>query len=509
VSTLEFVGAGVDDKQAVEVNSHEDIAADRASRRWRSVWRLHFYAGIFAAPVLVMFALTGLVILYAQPIHDYFQHDVRVVTAQAHAQPYAAQERAVERAYPKAEITSLAVPRNATASSEFGLADGRSVFVNPYTAKVLGDTNPTGDLVGLSRRLHGFFNYDKTVKLPNAAALFSSGPIMQDFIIGDMVLEIFTCWAIILVVSGLYLWWPRRSRAQGGRVARGVVVPRVGKQGRARWRDLHAIPGMFAAIGVLFVLTTGLFWSSYWATTYSAFADKVTPNHPVTQPDSHLAKLGDIDRFHNAINWNAGNTPIPNSNTKGIASSQLPARASLDTIVTAAKAEHLKPGYTIAYPTNGTDDAGNPTFGSFALVNSWPRKTSEAKSVYVDQFSAKTLAVDHQYGLGGVSVASDTLVSTHMGTEFGLPDRIIMTLICVAVLWSVISAVVMYVKRRRTGLGLPRRPVDVKLANGMIVIAIALAIVYPLWGITALLVLLLDKFFVRKVPKLRATFGQR
>ena len=43
----------------------------------------------------------------------------------------------------------------------------------------------------------------------------------------------------------------------------------------------------------------------------------------------------------------------------------------------------------------------------------------------------------------------------------------------------------------------------------MIVIAIALAIVYPLWGITALLVLLLDKFFVRKVPKLRATFGQR
>jgi len=511
VSNLEFVGVGADGAGA-SVVAAGDAAADRASRRWRGVWRLHFYSGIFAAPVLVMFALTGLVILYTQPINDFLQHDLRVVSAQGQPRSYAAQERAVERGFPKAEISSVTVPRNESASTEFDLSDGRAVFVNPYTLKVLGTTDPNGGIVGLSNRLHGFFNNDSaTLELPAVAALFDGGPVMREYVVGDMLLEIFACWGIVLVVSGLYLWWPRKSRAQGGRVKNGVFVPRVKKEGRARWRDLHAIPGMFAAIGVLFVLVTGLFWSSYWADSYTAVSNSITPSHPVTQPDSTLAELGDVDRFQRAINWNAGSTPIPSSTAAATATSEaeLPARASLDTIVAAARAEHMKPGYTIAYPFDGTDDAGKATYGSFAIVNSWPRKTSEAKSVYVDQFSAKTLGVDEQYGAGGVGVATDTMVSTHMGTEFGVFSRILMTVLCLAVIWSVISAVVMYVKRRRTGLGLPRRPVDVKLANGMLAIAVVLALVYPLWGVTAVVILLLDRFVVRKVPKLRATFGQR
>ena len=166
----------------------------------------------------------------------------------------------------------------------------------------------------------------------------------------------------------------------------------------------------------------------------------------------------------------------------------------------------MKPGYTVAYPIDSADDAGNPVFGSFAIVNSWPRKTSEAKAVYVDQFSAKTLAVDKQYGYGGTAVVSDTLVSTHMGTEFGVFDRILMTLVCVTVIWSVISAIVMYGKRRRSGLGFPRRPVDVKVANGMLAIAVV-AIVYPLWGVTAIIVLLLDRFVVRKVVRCAGPSG--
>ncbi|MFN8025155.1 MAG: PepSY domain-containing protein [Acidimicrobiia bacterium] len=506
---MEFVGAGAGDGRTPTASTAEDAAADKASRRWRSVWRLHFYSGIFAAPILVMFALTGLVILYTQPIHDFLQGDLRTVSAQGAPRSYAAQERAVERAYPDNTIASMTVPTNDTHSTEFDLDDGRAVFVDPYTGKVLGTTDPSGGIVGLANRLHGLFNNESTMRLPAMAALFDGGPVMREYIIGDMVLEIFTCWAILLVVSGLYLWWPRRSRAQGGRVKHGVFKPRVGAKGRAKWRDLHAIPGMFAAVGTLFVLVTGLFWSSYWADTYTAVANRITPTHAVEQPNSALATLGDVDRFDHNINWNAAGTTIPASKGTGIDPTDLPARASIDTIVRAAKAEGMLPGYTIAYPIDSTDDAGNPVFGSFALVNSWPRKTSEAKSVYVDQFTAERLAVDKQYGLGGVSVASDTLVSVHMGTEFGVVNRILMTLLCVAVLWSVISAVIMYTKRRRSGLGFPRRPVDVKVANGMLVIAVVLALVYPLWGVTALIVLLLDRFVVRKVGPLRRTFGQK
>lgn len=485
-------------------------ASNDASRRWRTLWRTHFYAGIISAPVLLMFAITGLVILYTQPYQDATQGNLRVVKDRGDWVSFEAQKAAAERGS-TSTVVSVIVPRNATTSTEFGLEDGRSAFVDPYTKAYLGTADPGGGLVGLSNRMHGFLNNESvTVKLPNIAGPLSDGPWMQEFVVGDMILEVFAVWSMVLVASGLYLWWPRRSRAAGGRADKALLVPRVSKKGRARWRDLHAIPGMVLAVGTLFVLATGLFWSSYWAASYTAVANKITPNEWVDPPDSEVAKRGDLDRLGNHINWNTADRPIPGSDGADVDPTSLPAPVSLDLLVAAAEEEHMKPGYSISYPVNGVDDAGNPTFSSFTITNSWPRKTGEAKDVYLDQFTGEKLAQMDIYGNGAVSVASDTLVSTHMGTQLGIVTRIIMTGICLAVIWSVISAVVMYGKRRRPGsLGLPRRPRDLSLARGLLVIMIVLGIVYPLWGVSALLVLGFDRFVVRKVPRLQAAFGQR
>jgi uncharacterized iron-regulated membrane protein len=68
------------DVRQVASAEREALQADRASRRWRAIWRTHFYAGIFAVPFLVMMALTGLVILYTQPIRSLTQDHLRNVT---------------------------------------------------------------------------------------------------------------------------------------------------------------------------------------------------------------------------------------------------------------------------------------------------------------------------------------------------------------------------------------------------------------------------------------------
>ena len=54
--------------------------ADRASRRWRAIWRVHFYSGMIAMPFILLMAVTGLVILYTQPIQDLTEGDLRTVT---------------------------------------------------------------------------------------------------------------------------------------------------------------------------------------------------------------------------------------------------------------------------------------------------------------------------------------------------------------------------------------------------------------------------------------------
>ncbi|MEI8238940.1 MAG: hypothetical protein WCI22_05925, partial [Actinomycetota bacterium] len=76
-------------------------------------------------------------------------------------------------------------------------------------------------------------------------------------------------------------------------------------------------------------------------------------------------------------------------------------------------------------------------------------------------------------------------------------DRIVMTLLSVGVIWAVISGFVMFWKRRRKGtLGTPRRPVDVKFAKRLTIILCAVAIAFPPFGVTAVIILCVDKFVI-------------
>ncbi len=96
-----------------------------------------------------------------------------------------------------------------------------------------------------------------------------------------------------------------------------------------------------------------------------------------------------------------------------------------------------------------------------------------------------------------------------MGTQLGLFSRIFMTLLCVLSIWSAVSALAMFWKRRRPGtLGLPRRPAEVRLTPKLVVAGVALGIVFPQWAVVALVVVAVDRFVIRKVPPLRRTFGQ-
>ena len=484
--------------------------SDRASRRWRTIWRVHFYSGVLSVPFVLLMAVTGLVILYEQPIRDWSQGTLRTVTDTGVWASFDQQEQAVEATYPHASVVSMTVPRSRSVSTIFGLENGYEVFVNPYNAKVLGSDDPAGGITGLSRRLHGFLNNDKLkISLPSVGAFFDHGSVMREYVVGDLMLEMLGCWGIVLAASGLYLWWPRASKTARAKTGRRWFNIRLTKKGRARWRDMHAVPGVVLCGLLVFVLMSGMPWSAYWGPNFTSFANRVSPNNWTGAPASAIAMRGDLDRLGNSINWNTGDIPVPSSySAKADGAGAAP--ISLDSVVKIGAREGMKPGYSVYFPTNSVDDAGNPLYGSFTLSNSWPRKTGEARDVFLDQFSGKTLIEQSAYGYGTVSYAADVLVSTHMGTQLGIVSRIFMTVLCVLTIWAVISAVVMYWKRRRPGTaGLPRRPAAVKLHTGLWMIIGTTAIIYPLWAVSAALILAFDRFVIRRVPRLRSAFGQR
>lgn len=497
--------------------------ADRASRRWRQVWRLHFYAGILSAPVIVLLALSGLVILYTQPINDLLDSDVRTVTAQGDPLDYDTQAAAVRDAFPDLAITSVVTPIDDGHSTAFGLSDGRDAFVDPYTAEVLGTRDPDGGIVGLANRLHGTFNNDSlVVPFPTAAGVFGPDPAFTDLAVGDLLIEIFACWALVLAVSGVYLWLPRKEGT-----GRALFVPRFAARGRARWRDLHAIPGVTLSAVLVFIVASGLPWAAFWGSTVSWAAEELTPGTDEAQPGSTVAELGDLDRFGNRINWVLEGSDVPASDSPfgdhrghhggGAASGpavqtddDLPAPLSLDSVIRAGREDGLMPGFAVALPEDVVADDGGTVFGSYAASNPWPARSQDARSLYLDQFTGETIGSQYLYGYGDLQKAVDYSVSTHMGTQFGLANRIVMTGASVAAVWMVISGFAMYTRRRRPGsAGLPRRPRDVRIATRLLVIAGVLAVVFPLWGLSLLAVLAFDRFVIRRIGAMRRLFGQR
>ena len=76
---------------------------------------------------------------------------------------------------------------------------------------------------------------------------------------GSILIELAASWAIIMLITGLYLWWPRESRG-----AAGVLYPRLRDGRRVFWRDLHAVTGMWVSAFAMFLLITALPWTTVW-----------------------------------------------------------------------------------------------------------------------------------------------------------------------------------------------------------------------------------------------------
>jgi uncharacterized iron-regulated membrane protein len=205
--------------------------------------------------------------------------------------------------------------------------------------------------------------------------------------------------------------------------------------------------------------------------------------------------VGDFDRLGRRIAWADKQDPVYASTDSMPVSKPL----SFNDIDAIAKGEKMLPGYSIVPPSNTNMD-GRTTYGSYTVVNHWPQKLSEQRTLYLDQFTGQTIANATADQDGALSRITSWAVDMHMGTQYGILTRILSTLACLGLLTSILTATIMWWKRRPTGTaGLPGRtthtmksdtPRGAVVAIG--VIATALAVVYPSFGATLLLVLIAE-----------------
>jgi len=187
---------------------------------YRAVWRWHFFAGLFVLPFLITLSITGALYLFRNELDALIHADLKRVEIQegaAAAAPSAMIWSALS-AQPGTAI-KFTQPPAADASAEVTvvtpLGDRVAVYVNPYDGTVLGTLADRGTVMWTVRYLHSLRYF---------------GPVARG------VIEIAGGLSILLVLTGIYLWWPR---GQAG----GVVTVRGAPAKRVFWRDTHAVLG--------------------------------------------------------------------------------------------------------------------------------------------------------------------------------------------------------------------------------------------------------------------------
>lgn len=449
---------------------------------YNQAWRWHFYAGLFVIPFMIMLAVTGSIYLFKPQLDNLLYSDLMQVRPAGQSLTADQQLEKVRQAFPQATVSQYLPPVDAEHSAQFVASlDGRktNLFLDPYSGEVLGTQDAENNLQAIARSLHGTL-------------------LIGTF--GDRLIELAAGWAIVLVVSGLYLWWPR------GQSMRGVFWPRLANRGRLFWRDLHAVTGFWGSLLLLFMLLTGMTWTGFWGEKFADVWNRFPAAMWNEVPKSEQQARSLNSAADQTVAWAVENTPLPVSDPhaahKGHGTSGVAANAgqvSLQQVVDTARERGVVPGYSITLPADATG------VFSIAVFADDPRNDA---TLHLDQYSGKVLADIRWQDYGLVAKSVEMGVVLHEGKFFGLANQLLMFGVCLLILLSAVSGLVMWWKRRPQGsLGVPPLRHDLPLWKTAVVIMIGLGIAFPLVGMSLLVVWALDWLVLSRIGGSKVVAG--
>lgn len=429
---------------------------------YSTIWRWHFYAGIIFAPFLIILAVTGSIYLFKPQIEQVMYKDYYEVTPQGDKMPTAQQIEEVKKLYAGTIITSYRPGENANRSSEIGITtsnnDSLTVFINPYSGQSIGTLNNEDRIMDKIEEFHGE---------------------LMAGTIGDRIVELAACWAIVLIVTGLYLWVPKKKQGLFG-----VLIPRLNKGKKTFRRDLHAVPAFWVTSGMFFLIMTGLPWSGFWGTNFQTLVTNSGSGYPpsvwVGNAPTSTIKTKDIAD----VPWAAENLDVPTSEIQGFVP------LSIDDVVAIADREGIHPSYTISIPR---EKDGVYTLSAF------PPKAQDEVTMHIDQYTGAVLA-DYRYenyGIIGKIVAWG--ITLHKGTQFGFINQLVSLLICLGIILVAVSGFYLWWKRKpKQELGAPKAS-NVKNTKIFLILLIGLGIMFPLVGLTLIVVWLVDRLIIQRI----------
>jgi uncharacterized iron-regulated membrane protein len=337
--------------------------------------------------------------------------------------------------------------------------DAKLIYLDPYQLSVTGERDPDIQLMNIVRKLHGDLLTGDT---------------------GSYIVELTACWTLIMLITGAYLWWPQSWRGKG------IFSPRLHASGKPFWRDLHAIPAFYNLLFASFLILSGLPWSVFWGEQFAKLGQTyawIAPSPNFHSAPSLAPTLNDDPhaqhRSEKSEPWVIQHTQVaaiePHESTQ---------IALVEPWLQQLPIAQFGPGIRIMYPAT-TDDV--------FTISYVPDKAEGQHTLYIHPSDGHLIdAINWTRYSAGAKVV-EWGVMTHMGRQYGLVNQLAGLVVCLILVAGTIVGIYLSIKRQAPGSFAPPevKPFDA-LPTWMKINFVTLAVIFPLLGISMLIVLLLN-----------------
>jgi len=445
-----------------------------------TVWRWHFYAGVLCIPFVLWLAATGSIYLFKPQIDLWLDRPYEGLALSGPPASASAQVSAALAAVPGSVLHSYELPRTSSSAVQVLVGHGADLeraYVHPQTLRVLRVVDEDSRFTNQIFHLHG--------------ELMAGDR-------GSLVVETAASWTIVMLITGLYLWWPSGASGMAG-----VVYPRMARTGRLFWRDIHAVTGFWVTFFALFLLLSGLPWAKswggllqevrQWGTSASARQDWTTgrsselaQRRTALAPPTGAAEGEHVQHHHGDM--------------QGSAAAGLGNYNALDALVRLVRSAGLQPPVLISPPSQAnttwtakSDTQNRPLRVELTLDSARPAILSR------HGFSSKPL----------LDRVIDTGIAAHEGQLFAPLNQLLGLFTAISLWFVCISAIVMWWRRRPAGLlgAPPPSPDRASWSLGVILVALVLGGIFPMMGGTLLAVWAIEWAVLRRWAAARTFLG--
>jgi len=395
------------------------------------LWKSHFLAGIVVVPFVILLSVTGIIYLFKDNYEKSLLQSYSAYEPKGKSLSYEQQLHIAQINWSKTP-EAIVVSKSQDQSTQF--TSGRfshksSVYINPSNGAVLGKVNVSETNMHKVRKLHGEL-------------------LLGSF--GTKIIELVASWMFVLILTGIYLFWPRE------RGIKGLFTIRTKASKRIFFRDVHTFLGFWFSSLLILILMGGFPWTDVFGAGYKWIQKSTNSGFPST--------------------WQGKGLTSKNNQSRAI---------SLDVMIQKAEALNLDGEVSLSFPKSSN--------GVYTVTNQ-TTNFSQMKSIHFDQYTGQIVAQNSWADIGFMMKSRLWLMAFHQG-KFGTLNFVLILVTALALTFLSFAAIFSYSKRKtEKGLNLNEN-IKVKMSLAPILVICILGVVLPLFGMSLVLIFFMNSIF--------------